>query len=142
MFISGAEDKHGYLWDRHYGVCLAKFPHIDVVNSVAFNPRDPEMLVTTSDDYTVKVWRSRSKVKELGLEDRNFPQVVSHQLNTMKVQVQFHDGLHGICSGQSGNGAGFFHSASVFLCQLSCYECSALIFHQGLAQYATLAPHM
>ena len=46
------------------------------------------------------------------------PQVVSHQLNTMKVQVQFHDGLHGICGGQSGNGAGFFHSASVFLCQL------------------------
>jgi len=73
MFVSGAEDKHGYLWDRHYGVCLAKFPHIDVVNSVAFNPRDPEMLVTTSDDYTVKVWRSRSKVKELGLEDCNLP---------------------------------------------------------------------
>jgi F-box/WD-40 domain protein 5 len=73
MFISGAEDKHGYLWDRHYGVCLAKFPHIDVVNSVAFNPRDPEMLVTTSDDYTVKVWRSRNKVKQLGLEDCNFP---------------------------------------------------------------------
>lgn len=70
---SGAEDKHGYLWDRHYGVCLVKFPHIDVVNSVAFNPCDPEMLVTTSDDYTVKVWRSRSKVKELGLEDHNFP---------------------------------------------------------------------
>lgn len=73
MFLSGAEDKHGYLWDRHYGVCLVKFPHIDVVNSVAFNPCDPEMLVTTSDDYTVKVWRSRSKVKELGLEDHNFP---------------------------------------------------------------------
>jgi len=104
MFISGAEDKHGYLWDRHYGVCLAKFPHIDVVNSVAFNPRDPEMLVTTSDDYTVKVWRSRSKVKELGLEDRNFPQVVGNQLNTLKAQVQFHDGLHGICGGQSATG--------------------------------------
>ncbi|KAJ8952508.1 hypothetical protein NQ318_003304 [Aromia moschata] len=23
---SGAEDKHGYLWDRHYGACLAKYP--------------------------------------------------------------------------------------------------------------------
>ncbi|KDR15186.1 F-box/WD repeat-containing protein 5 [Zootermopsis nevadensis] len=68
---SGAEDKHGYLWDRHYGVCLAKFPHIDVVNSVAFNPHDPEMLVTTSDDYTVKVWRSKGKVKELRLEESN-----------------------------------------------------------------------
>lgn len=70
--FSGAEDKHGYLWDRHYGVCLAKFPHSDVVNSVAFNPRDSEMLVTTSDDYTIKVWRSRAMVKSLGLDENNF----------------------------------------------------------------------
>ncbi|XP_012262746.1 F-box/WD repeat-containing protein 5 [Athalia rosae] len=69
---SGAEDKHGYLWDRHYGVCLAKLPHADVVNSVAFNPSDPEMLVTTSDDYTVKVWRSRAMVKELGLNEEMY----------------------------------------------------------------------
>ncbi|XP_072743715.1 F-box/WD repeat-containing protein 5 [Anoplolepis gracilipes] len=69
---SGAEDKHGYLWDRHYGICLAKFPHTDVVNSVAFNPRDPEMLVTTSDDYTVKIWRSRAMVKNLGLDENSY----------------------------------------------------------------------
>ncbi|KAL6265199.1 hypothetical protein P5V15_005283 [Pogonomyrmex californicus] len=69
---SGAEDKHGYLWDRHYGICLAKFPHSDVVNSVAFNPRDPEMLVTTSDDYTVKIWRSRAMVKTLGLDEKSY----------------------------------------------------------------------
>ncbi|XP_035230118.1 F-box/WD repeat-containing protein 5-like [Stegodyphus dumicola] len=64
---SGAEDKHGYLWDRHYGNCLAKLPHSDVVNSVAFNPRDPEMLVTASDDFTLKVWRSKNRVKELNI---------------------------------------------------------------------------
>ncbi|XP_043275210.1 F-box/WD repeat-containing protein 5 isoform X2 [Venturia canescens] len=69
---SGAEDKHGYLWDRHYGICLTKFPHSDVVNSVAFNPRDPEMLVTTSDDFTVKVWRSRAMVKSLGLDEDDY----------------------------------------------------------------------
>lgn len=69
---SGAEDKHGYLWDRHYGVCLAKFPHIDVVNSVAFNPKDPQMLVTTSDDHTIKIWRSKSKVRQLDLNSKNF----------------------------------------------------------------------
>lgn len=69
---SGAEDKHGYLWDRHYGICLAKFPHTDVVNSVAFNPRDPEMLVTTSDDYTIKIWRSRAMVKTLGLDENSY----------------------------------------------------------------------
>ncbi|CAN7990824.1 unnamed protein product [Ixodes pacificus] len=64
---SGAEDRKGYLWDRHYAVCLAKLPHDDVVNAVAFNPRDPQMLVTASDDFTLKVWRSRSRAKELGL---------------------------------------------------------------------------
>lgn len=46
---------HAYVWDRYYGTCLAKYQHTDVVNSVAFNPRDSEMLVTTSDDYTIKV---------------------------------------------------------------------------------------
>lgn len=64
---SGAEDRHAYLWDRYYGVCLTKYQHSEVVNSVAFNPRDNETFVTTSDDYTIKVWRSVSKAKSLGL---------------------------------------------------------------------------
>uniref|UniRef100_A0A182SSB3 F-box domain-containing protein n=1 Tax=Anopheles maculatus TaxID=74869 RepID=A0A182SSB3_9DIPT len=68
---SGAEDMHAYLWDRYYGVCLAKYQHSDVVNSVAFNPRDNEMLVTTSDDYEIKVWRSLSKAKKLGIPTVN-----------------------------------------------------------------------
>ncbi|KAK7471600.1 hypothetical protein BaRGS_00035763, partial [Batillaria attramentaria] len=64
---SGAEDKHGYLWDRHYGVCLNRFPHDDVVNSVAFNPKDEEMLVTVSDDFKIKIWRSRRWMRDRGL---------------------------------------------------------------------------
>lgn len=66
---SGAEDKRGYLWDRRYGICLAKLPHEDVVNAVAFNPRDPEMLVTASDDFTLKVWRSRARTQGLRSQD-------------------------------------------------------------------------
>ncbi|KAK3088736.1 hypothetical protein FSP39_023151 [Pinctada imbricata] len=62
---SGAEDKHGYIWDRHYGICLNKFPHTDVVNCVAFNPRDSEMLVTVSDDQSIRIWRSRHHQKHL-----------------------------------------------------------------------------
>lgn len=73
---SGAEDRHGYLWDRHYGCCLAKFPHEDVVNAVAFNPRDPEMLVTTSDDETIKVWRSRNRLQQLGVTMEHLPKAV------------------------------------------------------------------
>ena len=52
---SGAEDKHAYLWDRHHAVCLSRYPHQDVVNAVAFNPADPGMMVTVSDDRTIKV---------------------------------------------------------------------------------------
>uniref|UniRef100_A0A0P6G366 F-box/WD repeat-containing protein n=1 Tax=Daphnia magna TaxID=35525 RepID=A0A0P6G366_9CRUS len=64
---SGAEDKYAYIWDRHYGVVLAKFPHQDVVNAVSFNPRDPEILITASDDYTLKIWRSRHRARQLNL---------------------------------------------------------------------------
>lgn len=56
FLYSGAEDFHAYLWDRFYGMCLAKYQHTDVVNSVAFNSRDSEMLVTTSDDFSIKVF--------------------------------------------------------------------------------------
>uniref|UniRef100_A0A1A9WUC2 F-box domain-containing protein n=1 Tax=Glossina brevipalpis TaxID=37001 RepID=A0A1A9WUC2_9MUSC len=68
---SGAEDMHAYLWDRYYGISLAKYKHTDVVNSVAFNPKDSEMLVTTSDDFTIKIWRSRAKAKQLNIDASN-----------------------------------------------------------------------
>lgn len=55
---SGAEDRHGYIWDRHYNICLAKLQHDNVVNSVAFSPVEQELLLTASDDTTIKVWRS------------------------------------------------------------------------------------
>uniref|UniRef100_A0A6I8PB50 F-box and WD repeat domain containing 5 n=1 Tax=Ornithorhynchus anatinus TaxID=9258 RepID=A0A6I8PB50_ORNAN len=54
---SGAEDRRGYIWDQHYNICLAKFQHEDVVNSVAFSPVDQELLLSTNDDTTFKAWR-------------------------------------------------------------------------------------
>lgn len=61
--FSGAEDKQGYLWDRHYRVCLERYSHDDVVNCVAFCPSDPEILVSVSDDSTIKVWRSQHRMR-------------------------------------------------------------------------------
>ncbi|XP_070493980.1 F-box/WD repeat-containing protein 5-like [Chironomus tepperi] len=66
---SGAEDRHAYLWDRYYGMCLASFPHNDVVNSVAFNPKDNEMFISTSDDYEIKIWRSQASIRERGIAE-------------------------------------------------------------------------
>ncbi|XP_042334859.1 F-box/WD repeat-containing protein 5 [Sceloporus undulatus] len=60
---SGAEDRHGYIWDRHYDICLAKLRHNDVVNSVAFSPVEQELLLTASADGTVRVWRSPRTVR-------------------------------------------------------------------------------
>ncbi|XP_030694107.1 F-box/WD repeat-containing protein 5 [Globicephala melas] len=60
---SGAEDRHGYIWDRHYNICLAKLRHQDVVNSVVFSPQEQELLLTASDDATIKAWRSPRTVR-------------------------------------------------------------------------------
>ncbi|XP_043354968.1 F-box/WD repeat-containing protein 5 isoform X1 [Dermochelys coriacea] len=60
---SGAEDHHGYIWDRHYNICLAKLQHDNVVNSVVFSPIEQELLLTASDDTTIKVWRSPRTVR-------------------------------------------------------------------------------
>lgn len=65
---SGAEDRHGYIWDRHYDICLAKLQHDDVVNSVAFSPVEQELLVAASADSTIRVWRSPRTVRTLQAE--------------------------------------------------------------------------
>ena len=63
-FFSGAEDHHAHVWHRQAGGKLATLRgHTNVVNCVAFNPTDQQMLVSTSDDHTVRVWKSRQLTK-------------------------------------------------------------------------------
>ncbi|XP_063792243.1 F-box/WD repeat-containing protein 5 [Pseudophryne corroboree] len=76
---SGAEDRCGYVWDRHYNVCLATLPHEDVVNSVAFNPVDQELLLSASDDFTIKVWRSTRALRDSQELLRTSLQLSSHK---------------------------------------------------------------
>lgn len=69
---SGSEDKKGYVWDQTYGCLLASLPHDNVVNCLAFNPADPEMLVSVSDDQTVNIWRSKRQMQRLNMADCSF----------------------------------------------------------------------
>lgn len=64
LYCSGAEDHCAHVWDRHFGTKLATLKgHTNVVNCVAFNPVNGEMLVSASDDHTIRVWRSRQLSK-------------------------------------------------------------------------------
>jgi hypothetical protein len=61
---SGAEDRLVHIWDRHSGAKLAALPgHTSVVNAVAFNPCNEGMLVSASDDYSLRVWHSKCLLK-------------------------------------------------------------------------------
>ena len=62
------------MWDRHFGAKLATLKgHTNVVNCVAFNPVNQEMVVSASDDHTIRVWKSRhlSKLYEEAGQLRN-----------------------------------------------------------------------
>ena len=53
------------MWDRELGCEVASLPHEDVVNSVAFCPRDQEVMVSVGDDHKYVV----TTVQVSGLTD-------------------------------------------------------------------------
>lgn len=65
--LSGAEDCRVYCWDRRSGELLAALDgHAGTVNAVAWNPADPGMFASASDDKSVHIWGLESDLRDEG----------------------------------------------------------------------------
>lgn len=66
FIASGSEDAQVYIWNRSTQSLVSNLnSHTSIVNCVAWSPVDNNLLVSGSDDYTVKIWDARDVKVEI-----------------------------------------------------------------------------
>ncbi|KRX05336.1 WD40-repeat-containing domain [Pseudocohnilembus persalinus] len=75
---SGSEDGHFYIWNKFNNQKITKIQaHNKPINDITFNPINPAILATASDDGTVKIWipKEVAKIKNINIIEQHLPKL-------------------------------------------------------------------